>query len=282
MKYLKHPATLMAAFTLFVALGGGAAAYASRFISGSQIKNHSIPANKLTKSALKALHGQRGKRGLAGPKGPAGPAGPAGLKGPAGPKGATGATGPAGPNGATGLAGPAGPTGPQGPQGPGGKILTYDAVASVTTPPLTTVGTVLGDTFAASCVVPFTGYAELDVYMKTSDGSWHADYGEVFTGNGNSGADAFSKNDTGWSAFADFDRIMALPADNINRQFDVVQLSPAPGSLIVHDEASTQGGSPTCHLSVQAFPETMTAVSGAPQASGKASSQLPLQLGLHP
>lgn len=72
MKRLTHPATVIAAAALFLALGGGAAAYASGLISGSQIKNHSIPAKKLTKSAIKSL---RGKRGIRGPTGPVGPGG---------------------------------------------------------------------------------------------------------------------------------------------------------------------------------------------------------------
>ena len=75
MKNLKHPATVIAAVALFVALGGGA--YASGLISGSHIKNHSIAAKKLTKGAVRTLHGQRGPRGPAGAAGPAGPAGSA-------------------------------------------------------------------------------------------------------------------------------------------------------------------------------------------------------------
>ena len=55
MKLLSHPATIIAALALFVAFGGGAAAYASGLISGSQIKNHSISEKKLTKQAIKAL-----------------------------------------------------------------------------------------------------------------------------------------------------------------------------------------------------------------------------------
>lgn len=80
MNHLKHPATIIAAVALFVAIGGGTAAYASGLISGSQIKNHSIPAKKLTKSAIKSLHGRRG---------PAGPRGPQGVQGPVGPSSAT-------------------------------------------------------------------------------------------------------------------------------------------------------------------------------------------------
>jgi hypothetical protein len=80
MKCLKHPATIIAAAALFIAMGGSAAAYASGLISGSQIKNHSIPAKKLTKSAIRSLHGMRG---------PTGPMGPPGIQGPAGPSSAT-------------------------------------------------------------------------------------------------------------------------------------------------------------------------------------------------
>jgi hypothetical protein len=78
---LKHPATIIAALALFVALGGGAA-WASGLISGSQIKNHSIPAKKLTKSAIKSLHGQRGPTGPQGIQGVQGVHGVQGVPGP--------------------------------------------------------------------------------------------------------------------------------------------------------------------------------------------------------
>ena len=90
MKALKHPATIVATLALFVALGGGAA-LASRLISGRTIANHSIPENKLTAAAIKALRGQQG---------PAGPPGQTGATGPQGSKGGTGATGPVGPSNA--------------------------------------------------------------------------------------------------------------------------------------------------------------------------------------
>lgn len=75
MKHLRHPATVIATLALFVALGGGTAAYASGLISGSQIKNHSIPERKLTSGAIRALRGQRGPTGPTGPIGPVGPPG---------------------------------------------------------------------------------------------------------------------------------------------------------------------------------------------------------------
>jgi hypothetical protein len=57
MKHLKHPATIVATLALFVALAGGA--YASGLINGSQIKNHSIAAKKLTSSAITTIRGQQ-------------------------------------------------------------------------------------------------------------------------------------------------------------------------------------------------------------------------------
>ena len=56
MKQLKHPATIIAALALFLTLGGGAYAAATGLISGSQIKNNSIPVTKLTTAAIKSLH----------------------------------------------------------------------------------------------------------------------------------------------------------------------------------------------------------------------------------
>jgi hypothetical protein len=75
MKQLKHPATIVAALALFVALAGGAGA-ASVLMSGSHLRNHSVAEKKLTKRAIRALRGHRGPRG---PQGAAGPQGPAGT-----------------------------------------------------------------------------------------------------------------------------------------------------------------------------------------------------------
>jgi hypothetical protein len=87
---------------LFVAVGGGTAAYASGLIDGSQIQNHSISAKKLTRSAISSLHGERGP---AGPVGPAGPSGATGATGATGARGPQGVQGPKGDTGSTGLTG---------------------------------------------------------------------------------------------------------------------------------------------------------------------------------
>jgi hypothetical protein len=69
-RFRPSAALIVASVALFVALGSGA--YAAGIIDGHSIKNHSIPANKLTRTAIASLRGQRGPRGLTGPAGPTG------------------------------------------------------------------------------------------------------------------------------------------------------------------------------------------------------------------
>jgi len=212
-KRLTHPATVIAAAALFLALGGGAAAYASGLISGSQIENHSIPAKKLTKAAIKSLRGQRG---------------------PAGAKGATG------------------------PQGPGGQIVTYDANASAS-PTTKTLGTFLGDTISASCSIPAAGQAQLNLYLQTASGGWNVDYSVVADTNGSHLADAASANAPAgtYSTAKRIDTIKANAGGNQSEtQYDIVQTAPSPGSMHWHGAASTVSAK-TCHLSVEAIPETL-------------------------
>jgi hypothetical protein len=128
LKALRHPATIVATVALFAALGGGTA-IASGLVSGSSIRNHSIPAKKLTHRAILKLRGQQGPTGNTGPQGPAGATGSTGKTGATGATGKTGATGAQGPAGPAGAAGPAGPQGPVGPQGPAGGVQ----ISSLTT-----------------------------------------------------------------------------------------------------------------------------------------------------
>jgi hypothetical protein len=77
-KYLqRHHVALLA---LFLALGGTSFAAAS-YINGKQIKPHSIPQNRLTKVAVKAL---RGHKGAQGQRGSSGAQGVQGVQGPPG------------------------------------------------------------------------------------------------------------------------------------------------------------------------------------------------------
>jgi hypothetical protein len=85
------PAFVVVAVALFVTLGGGAYA-ASALISGSAIKPHSIPKNRLTNSAIASLRGARGPRGYAGSQGAQGAQGSQGIQGPPGPAGSLAGT----------------------------------------------------------------------------------------------------------------------------------------------------------------------------------------------
>jgi hypothetical protein len=243
-KHLKHPATVIAALALFVALGGGA--WASALISGSKIKNHSIPAKKLTRSVIKSLRGKRGPSGPPGPKGD------------------------------TGAVGPKGDQGPMGPQGPGGSIVAYNATASAT-PPATEIGTFLGDTLAAQCRTT-AGNAELEIAIKTTDGSWAIDYGEVYVIGGSSGGlETFSETfpQGHFTTYQQADDLIANSGGNqSDKQVNFVQLGPTAGSMVWHESASTVGGKETCHLSVQSFPETVTVLGGAPRATARRAGEL--------
>jgi len=223
---------------LFVALGGGAVAYAAGVINGSQIKNHSIAAKKLTSSAIKSLHGQ------------------------------------------TGPAGPPGPQGVPGPQGTEGTILAYDANAVTGSPTPTTVGTVLGDTYGATCTSS-SGSASFRLYLQTTDGSWTADFDSI-THNSIDQilADAYHTNQPA-GGLSTPQIVDALIADSgghqADRQVDFVQLSPSPGLVTWHETAiTTTAPSATCHLSIQAIPESLTAVHGTPHAGPGVISHLPI------
>jgi hypothetical protein len=71
---LRH--NTIALLALFLALGGTSLAAAS-YISGKQIKPHTIATNRLTNKAIKQL---KGNRGLPGERGPTGPEGPGAVR----------------------------------------------------------------------------------------------------------------------------------------------------------------------------------------------------------
>jgi hypothetical protein len=238
MRYLKHPATIIAVIALFVALGGGAA-FASGLISGSQIKNHSIAAKKLTKKAIKSLHGQRG------------------------PRGATGATG---------------ATGPAGPQGPGGATVAYYAAAKAT-PTITSLGTFLGDTISASCGTTagdaeLNVYLQTSDGSWTIDYSVLAVVNGALQGD----AEATHSPGGTYSTPQQVDQTEADAGTQSNSQINFVQLGPSAGSMVWHEQALTGGTGPVCHLSVQAIPETYTNVAGTPHATAGPTSHVPTRL----
>ena len=95
---------------LFIALGGSALA-ATGMLSGTQIKKGSIPLNRLSGAARKALEKP----------------GPRGARGPAGHRGATGERGPEGAKGDPGLQGEVGPQGPIGKSFEPGQVTPQTA-----------------------------------------------------------------------------------------------------------------------------------------------------------
>src|SRR6476469_3538095 len=57
-----------------------------------------------------------------------------------------------------------------------GTVLSWDAPATASPSP-TTIGTALGDTWAAACALT-SGHADLEIFLKTSDGSLTWDLGQ--------------------------------------------------------------------------------------------------------
>jgi hypothetical protein len=253
------PALVVAVIALFVALGGttyaatslpknsvGAKQLKKNAVTSTKIKNGVVTKTKLSKATVAALKGKQG---------------PQGVQGPQGPQGAQGSRGPA---------------------GPGGSIFTFDANATATPSP-TTLGTALGDTWAAECALN-SGHAELKIFLKTSDGSWTWDLGQELDGGTTSSVDAFH---------------VALPVGTYSTSTDIgddqggtapneleledqgEQLKPVPGYLAVHVTVlDTTAPSHTCHMTVNAIPEAVTAAA-APKASGRTISHLPLLFGRH-
>ncbi len=100
MRALSHLsyANVIATLALFLALGGTAVAGTRVFVTGADVRDHSLTgvdfrngsvgANVLTPAALLRLRGPKGSTGAAGAPGAAGPAGAAGAQGPQGPAGA--------------------------------------------------------------------------------------------------------------------------------------------------------------------------------------------------
>lgn len=122
-------ASALALIAVFV-VTGSANGRGSYFITGADIKPHSITtkhlvdhtiqAHDLSAALIRSLRGKigaQGTTGSTGAKGDAGATGATGSQGPQGPKGDTGKTGAKGDTGEPGKAGPKGATGPKGDRG---------------------------------------------------------------------------------------------------------------------------------------------------------------------
>jgi len=234
------PAMAVALVALFVALGGGAYAalkLPANSVGSAQLKKGAVTPPKLSPAAKTALS-KPGPKGETGARGPEGPRGDAGLKGDTGAKGDTG------PKGDTGTAAPGAAT-----------ILNWDEAASAT-PSLQTIGTMLGDTFSAECLIPGAGEAKVIVYIQTSDGSLRWDVGTEATDNSTNTVRSTSLNLPAGSVLTplEFAAATATVTSQSDHNSQIVQLAPVRGYLNIHTTASTQSSSQTCHVSVMGFP----------------------------
>jgi hypothetical protein len=216
---------VVALIALFVAFAGGAYAAVklpTNSVGPAQLKKGAVTPTKLSYGA---------KTSLSTP----GPSGPTGARGPEGPRGDIG------PKGDTGTA------------GPGATILNWDEAASATPTPKT-IGTILGDTFTAECVIPSAGEAEVKVYVQTSDGSLRWDVGTEATDNTVNAGRSTSLNAPVGTVLAPFmfAGATATVASRSDHNSQIVQLVPVRGYLNVHTTASTETYQ-TCHVSVMGF-----------------------------
>jgi hypothetical protein len=149
--------------------------------------------------------------------------------------------------------------------GSGANMGVYNATTS-DPPTITTLGTFLGDTIGAQCVT--SGSPTLFIYLKTTDGSWTYDFDQLAdTGAPNPAVQIGSRDHPAgtYSSPTVVDSVSAptLNQPTFDKQVDFLQSAPSPGFMTWH-ESVAQGatGPATCHLSVQAIPETLSTTSG--------------------
>jgi hypothetical protein len=141
-----------------------------------------------------------------------------------------------------------------------GSILNFDANATASPSP-TTLGTALGDTWAAECTLN-SGHAELAIFLKTSDGSWHWEIGQEIGGSGAATVNAFDSNIVA-GTLSTFLQVGAVHGGTAPTDFELadqgVQLAPVGGFLSLHLAVlDTTAPAHTCHMTVDAIPEKVT------------------------
>jgi hypothetical protein len=144
-----------------------------------------------------------------------------------------------------------------------GSILTFDATATASPSPKT-LGTALGDTWAAECVLD-SGHADIRVFLKTSDGSWRWEIGQEIGGSGAPAVNAFESNIApGYlsvSTLVGQDNGATAPSD-YELDDQGVQLAPVAGYLSLHISVlDTTAPAHTCHMTIDAIPQKVTRTS---------------------
>lgn len=129
-----------------------------------------------------------------------------------------------------------------------------------------------------------SGEAELEVFLKTSDGSLTWDYGQETVAPGGSGETpavnslhvSYPAGTLTNSTMIVDDQALTAPSE-IESEDQGTQLKPVAGYFAVHLTVldTTAPAAQTCHMTVNTIPETVTAV-GALKPSGSAVSRLRL------
>jgi len=155
-----------------------------------------------------------------------------------------------------------------------GSILTFDATATASPSP-TTLGTALGDTWAAECVLD-SGHADLVVFLKTSDGSWHWEIGQEIGGSGTATVNAFDTSIPAGTLSAS-QQVGQDDGGTAPNDYELddegVQLAPVAGYMSLHIAVvDTTAPAHVCHMTIDAIPQKVTGTSalkhsGATQTS---------------
>jgi hypothetical protein len=154
-----------------------------------------------------------------------------------------------------------------------GSVLTFDAPATAS-PSMTTLGTALGVTWGAECVLS-SGHANLQFFVKTTTGAWTWDLGQETSLSSAYSFHLVAPAGT-LSSFTSFGAADGATAPNDYEVDDQgLQLAPVPGYLELHlTVLDTTAPSHACHMSVYAVP-AKGAVKSARHMLRRSGSSLP-------
>lgn len=133
------------------------------------------------------------------------------------------------------------------------RTLTFHAIGSGT-PTRHKLGTVLGDTFYADCLLT-GGNAEVRVYLQTSNGDWTVGFGQTFNDSGTTGTETNVDKSTSLTTPTEISLFDAQSNGSFTRtsvHTDLVQIAPQTGHLVVHETAEEPAN--TCDVWLQASP----------------------------
>jgi hypothetical protein len=136
-----------------------------------------------------------------------------------------------------------------------------------------------GGHISAQCAIPTTGEVELIVLIKTSDGSLDWGYDFITDNGGMIKEDASEANAPAgmYTTPTTIDLRTAAALTSSDGQLEINQIGPSPGYMVWHELATTRG-SQSCHLSVMAFPTSITSTSTEPGARAAAYTHGPIDL----